>query len=110
MIKESLFWLELLRKNIFLFVFETFKPSLYIIKITNKNVPHNKSWLKVTQILKGQGVLKSGMPMGSFIFLSPLSPPPFMTSIGYHEKKRKILLVPPHQVMPCSFGLYPLFM
>jgi hypothetical protein len=50
--KKSLFWLELLKKNIFLFVFETFKPSLYIIKITNKDVPHKKSWLKATQILK----------------------------------------------------------
>jgi hypothetical protein len=32
----------IVKKNIFLFVFETFKPSLYIIEITNKNVPHKK--------------------------------------------------------------------
>lgn len=38
MIKELLFQLELLRKNIFLIVFDTFKPSLYIIKETNKHV------------------------------------------------------------------------
>jgi hypothetical protein len=42
MIKESLVWLELLRKNIFLSVFETFKPILHIVKITNKIVPHQK--------------------------------------------------------------------